>query len=971
MTDRVAFQGFIGSAFRNQSYRFDSQDLWNWFVERADSPHAKQPQALVPCPGFQLFAMLPTPPVRGLFAQNNRLFAVGGSYLYEISRQGAITARPMTTLLNPNPPTITQSPLPKALDPPNAPVVTHGGAVGQTTYGYRITATNEWGETIGSVQGTSTYGNATLSATNWNIVSWSYVQNATGYKVYRTAGPGAGVVIAIVASTTLVINDIGTTGTIAVPPAANSTGGAYETNSFGYKIVATLGLGSTAASVEGVTTSSWTYLTSKYHNILKWPRVPRALGYKVYRTTAPLTVRNAEGALVLQPHPPARLIATLTDTDPTSTEQMVFNDIGGPDGVIEDPSATNTTGGTPMPNDGMPVQFASSGDAGNQLLIVSGGSAYCYDLQTNVFAPVLAGATFGGYIDSYFVALDNATSTLKVSESLDGFRWDPTQVYQRSRAGDKWLSMAVTSNELWLIGSQTGEVWRGTGDFEQRFVPFTSVFIEAGIIAPLSIARIGGSLMWLAQDKDGAGVVIRTNGYTPTRVSPVPVEWSIQALKTIADAFAFTYQQEGHLFFVLTFPSDDITWVYDFSTNEWHKRGIWDPDKMTYRAYRPQCHTFAFGGIGFGKNLVGDRLTGVIAHMHPSYGVDINGAVIRRLRQTPHIAIRDQEVTFDRLQIDMDVGLGFIVPPRPTGDYSARVLADRAIAYWRLGETSGTTAYDETGNHNGTIHGTITVGQVSPIGGSDHSMLFAGTDGYIDGGVITIPVAFSVEGWLRCTLPGMEVYSDVSGRAAFFSTRPAGTTGYVGMYAGYWYAGALFFDNGAIWTGVLPINDDKWHHVVFTHDGTAVYQYVDGRYLGSAIFPHVAETLAFRIGNDQPNAEFFNGYLDEIAVYAGCLTAQQVADHYALGTAAAETPVLTAASPTARRDAPTMMLSYSNDGGRRFGAELWRSAGRTGETQIQVAWTRLGTGKDRVFRLVATDPAPWRLVGAWLELEGS
>jgi hypothetical protein len=42
-----------------------------------------------------------------------------------------------------------------------------------------------------------------------------------------------------------------------------------------------------------------------------------------------------------------------------------------------------------------------------------------------------------------------------------------------------------------------------------------------------------------------------------------------------------------------------------------------------------------------------------------------------------------------------------------------------------------------------------------------------------------------------------------------------------------------------------------------------------------------------------------------------------------------------------------------------------------GETDIQVAWSRLGTGKDRVFRLVATDPAPWRLVGAWLELEGS
>ena len=49
--------------------------------------------------------------------------------------------------------------------------------------------------------------------------------------------------------------------------------------------------------------------------------------------------------------------------------------------------------------------------------------------------------------------------------------------------GDKWLSMAVTSNNIWLIGTQTGEVWVGTGDPDARFTPYTPVFIEVGVIA--------------------------------------------------------------------------------------------------------------------------------------------------------------------------------------------------------------------------------------------------------------------------------------------------------------------------------------------------------------------------------------------------------------------------------------------------------------------------------------------------------
>lgn len=954
MSQRVPFPGFVGSAFKSQSLKFDTQDLCNWFLERAGSPAAKAGQALLPCPGFEQFVVLPTPPVRGLIAQNNRLFAVGGQFLYEISREGAITKRLMTTLTTPTGPIVTNSKLPPAIAAPLTPVVTHGGQLGTTQYIYVVTAVTAYGETPASPGGISNYGNAVLSGTNWNIVSWTYVEGATGYKVYRmyTAGVYDPRLVSVVASTTLVINDIGTAGTQTPPPTGNTTAPPVGSTTYGYKVTATIGTGETAVSPEGVTITGQPTLSSTLYNIITWPPVPNARGYRVYRTQG--MVKTVSGASTVAP---PRLIAVLGADDLLQFEPGASLNVHdtGKEGDAATPPDINTTGFAPMVDDGYPVSFSTSGDAGNHLLIVSGGVAYCYDLSTDAFAPVVEGATYGGYIDSYFVVLDAGSSTLRVSESLDGFAWDPTQVYQRSRAGDKWLSMAVTSNELWLIGSQTGEVWVGTGQDAARFAPYAPVFLEAGTIAASSLVRIGGSLMWLAQDIHGAGFVVRTNGYTPSPASPPAVDWAIQQLTTIADAFAFTYQQEGHVFYVLTFPTDDVTWVFDITTGEWHKRGHWDSDQMRFTAYRPQCHAFAFGGIGFGRHLVGDRLSGVVAEMRTTFGYDIDGAVIRRLRQAPHIQNTDVEMTYDRLQMDMDVGLGFITHGAVAlQSYPETVVGDGAVSYYRLGERTKPLVHDFFSGRTGLIAGGVTLGYPSVIGDGNDAMRFDGITGQITSGALTLPTLFSIEAWFQTT-----EYLINASQPIWVNV---GDIGAPGIYAGTLHGLPTLFvwPVGTHMQGTKFVADGVWHHGVWTNDGVTTTIYIDGVLdkAGAQTHPDIIER-AFQIGFDTPYWNgHWNGAIDEVAVYPYVLTPAQVARHYA------------ARKPPLYRD-PMMMLAYSNDGGRRWGKELWRSAGRVGETSIQVAWSRLGTAKDRIFRLVVSDPTPWRLVGAWLELEGS
>lgn len=102
-------------------------------------------------------------------------------------------------------------------------VVTPTGTAGSTPYGYRISAINGNGETLASTTATTTTGNANLSATNYNRISWGVVPGATGYKVYGRSGTEAYMVT--VNAPTLMYDDTGAASPSGLLPTTNTTGG--------------------------------------------------------------------------------------------------------------------------------------------------------------------------------------------------------------------------------------------------------------------------------------------------------------------------------------------------------------------------------------------------------------------------------------------------------------------------------------------------------------------------------------------------------------------------------------------------------------------------------------------------------------------------------------------------------------------------------------------------------------------------
>lgn len=309
-----------------------------------------------------------------------------------------------------------------------------------------------------------------------------------------------------------------------------------------------------------------------------------------------------------------------------------------------------------MVQDGNPATLNTNGPAGHQVFITSGGHIYVYDLTTTAFTDVTATwgvttASFGGFLDSFFLALDTATATLYISDFEDGTT--STGSAQRDTSGDKWVAMLVTHENIWLFGSQRTDVWQNVGAANFPFAPVQGTLIEQGIAAPFSAAVVDNAPIWLGANEDGIGIVWRADGYVPRRVSTHAVEAAIQGYGTISDAVAWTYQKNGHAFYVLTFPTVGVTWTWDAATGLWHKRGLWDSAARMYTAYRPQFHCYAFN-----THLTCDRTSGAIWALDGSVSLDVDGAGIRRLRRCPYLSHEQDRVYYQALQIDLEVGLG-------------------------------------------------------------------------------------------------------------------------------------------------------------------------------------------------------------------------------------------------------------------------------------------------------------------------
>lgn len=331
----------------------------------------------------------------------------------------------------------------------------------------------------------------------------------------------------------------------------------------------------------------------------------------------------------------------------------------------------------------------SIADNGYQLILVDGMDGWIFDYVHNTFLRIsdenFPGSSKGSsapthvaYIDTYFIVNDPASNKYYWSESYyqsyntttdetvdydwtgvitQGY-WSGLNFGQKVGKADYISALANVNNYLWLFGYNSNEIHYDTGDFNnQLFARYEGAILNYGCKSPNSVATYGNNVFWLGSDNAGTLGVFTNEGMIPKRISLRGIEQIIQEFDVYSDCIGYTYSQAGHSFYVMQFPTESRTFVYDLVTDAWHERTYLD-ENGELSAWRGM-----FATNNFDRMMIGDRIWSTIYDSDTTYyqndnpdGIGVN--YIRCVKNTPILFSNGVNVRYDWVQVICNQGSG-------------------------------------------------------------------------------------------------------------------------------------------------------------------------------------------------------------------------------------------------------------------------------------------------------------------------
>ncbi len=278
--------------------------------------------------------------------------------------------------------------------------------------------------------------------------------------------------------------------------------------------------------------------------------------------------------------------------------------------------------------------------------------------------------------------------------------------------------------------------------------------------------------------------------------------------------------------------------------------------------------------------LGGDNLNGWPSRPSSSYFAGVVDEVAIYPTVLSRQTINDQWVASGRSST---------VPTAPTDAYGASVFQDDPLLYWRLGESTGTTAADSgpNGAQKGQYENGVTLAAPGGIKGTTNTAAsFDGADDVVASvNSYTDPRNYSEEVWFKTTSSG-------GGKLIGFGNAQDGDSSSYDRHVYMDTAGKVTF---GVWTGQAntitapaSLNDGTWHHVVATQSTTdGMKLYIDGLLVGTNPQTGAQSYTGFwRVGGDThwaSGSRYLSATFDEAAIYDSVLSAARVANHFSLG----------------------------------------------------------------------------------------
>lgn len=302
----------------------------------------------------------------------------------------------------------------------------------------------------------------------------------------------------------------------------------------------------------------------------------------------------------------------------------------------------------------LPVDMAYNG---NQLDIIAEVKSYYLDVPTLTLTEHSGGgweqATSCTSLASYSIVSVKDTGRFRWRLTNDT-TWAALDFATAEAEADNLVAVRAVANDVALLGSKTVEWWGPTGDTgANAFAKTATAAANIGCVSRDTAVVVDSGLTWVGRDGRAGGVsVYRAEGYAPRKISPPEVDNYLEQVSYFTQLKAFTYQQRGHLFYVLTLP-DEWTLAWDISTNLWsyRKSGSWTMGSDATGGW--DANTYALNAA---KQIVGGS-DGNLYELLADTFVDGTDGIVREATSS-QLSHQGARAFMSRLELDIEAGVG-------------------------------------------------------------------------------------------------------------------------------------------------------------------------------------------------------------------------------------------------------------------------------------------------------------------------
>jgi hypothetical protein len=354
------------------------------------------------------------------------------------------------------------------------------------------------------------------------------------------------------------------------------------------------------------------------------------------------------------------------------------------DGNIWNATTVQITGGDQDLNDGVVITFQHiNGHIQNDY--------WTFDTTTDsaFYVPIIP-----AYQDGYGVYAKQVSTRWYLSKEDDFAEVNALDFASAGAFPDDVVAIISVQEELWILCRITSEIWYNTGAQDFPFQRRANLVMNYGCAAPYSLA-IGHNniLFWLARNRDGGFIIVNVIGYNIIIISTEALHAEIRSYSKVDDAIGWVTQWDGHIFYIITFPSADRTWAYDLITktwSEWRSRRLnTQPSDNEYINGRWIANNYVFFN---GKYLVGDYNSGEIHQLSSDVYTD-DGEMVICERTTRVLANKLNRISIYSLEIDFERGRGLTTGQGSEPQIMLQVSKDGGITYgnelWRTASKIG------------------------------------------------------------------------------------------------------------------------------------------------------------------------------------------------------------------------------------------------------------------------------------------